>query len=162
QQRPPIPLRPLVVPDTVLEGLNADRVLDVTAADVIGQISVNNALNTLTTDFYSFTAPAGTLINLQVMSQVLNRPPGFFDATLTVDESDGNVSASTDASFQDYDSTIIDLTLPTRGTYYVEVTASPKLLQPGEPISDDTGPYELFLYTFATNGDPPAGDTMYA
>ncbi len=44
----------------------------------------------------------------------------------------------------------------------MEVTASTKLLQPGEPLSDDTGPYELFLYTFATNGDPPAGDTMFA
>ena len=96
------------------------------------------------------------------MSQLLTRPQGFFDTTVTVYDSNGNVIAYNDDSFQDYDSTIIDLTLPTTGTYYVEVTPSTKLLQPGEPLSDDTGAYELFMYTFATNGDPPAGDTMYA
>ena len=26
---------------------------------------------------------------------------------------------------------------------------------------EQTGDYELFLYTFATDGDPPAGDTLY-
>src|SRR5262249_35678696 len=48
-------------------------------------------------------------------------------------------------------------TLPTTGTYYIEVTASSK---EGVPIQQ-TGDYELFLYTFANDGDPPAGDTMY-
>ena len=70
----------------------------------------------------------------------------------------GNVIAYNDDSFQDLDSTIIDLTLPETGTYYVEVTAADK---PGEP-TNQTGAYELFMYTFATDGDPPAGDTMYA
>ncbi len=156
----PITLQPLVVPDTDLEGVNADQVFDVTAADVVGEMYVN-ADGQLNTDFYSFTAQAGTLINIQVMSELLNRPQGWFDTTVTVYDSNGNVIAYNDDSFQDYDSTIIDLTLPTTGTYYVEVTPSTKLLQPGEPLSDDTGAYELFMYTFATNGDPPAGDTMY-
>ena len=76
---------------------------------------------------------------------------------MTVYDSNGNVIAYNDDSFQDTDSTIIDLTLPTTGTYYVEVTASAK---EGLPIQQ-TGDYELFMYTFATDGDPPAGDTMY-
>ena len=64
-----------------------------------------------------------------------------------------------DDSFQDSDSSIIDLTLPYTGTYYAMVTSSPKSISLNEPL---TGDYELFMYTFATNGDPtPAGDTLY-
>jgi len=69
------------------------------------------------------------------------------------------VIAYDDDSFQDTDSSIIDLTLPTTGTYYAMVTSSPKSSALGEPL---TGNYELFMYTFATGGDPPAGDTLYA
>ena len=63
-----------------------------------------------------------------------------------------------DDSFQDSDSSIIDLTLPYSGTYYAMVTSSPNSVTLDEPL---TGDYELFMYTFATNGDPPAGDTLY-
>ena len=150
----PITLAPLVVPDTDLEGVNADRVFDVTAADVVGYLGLDGQGNSLT-DYYSFTGTAGTLINLQVMSRVLNRPQGSFDSTLTVYDSQGNVVAFNDDSFQSQDSTIIDLTLPSTGTYYVEVTP---YSNPGE-TTNQTGAYELFLYTFATDGDPPAGDS---
>ncbi len=64
----PLSLQPLVVPDTDLEGVNADQVFDVTAADVVGYLGTDAAGNSLT-DYYSFTAQAGTLINLQVMSR---------------------------------------------------------------------------------------------
>ena len=152
-----ITLDPLVVPDTNLDGVNADRVFDVTAADVAGYLARDAQGNSLT-DFYSFTAEAGTLINLQVMSRVLDRPEGSFDATLEVYDSHGNVVAFDDDSFQDQDSTIIDLTLPETGTYYVAVTpyAAPS------QSAQQSGAYELFVYTFATDGDPPAGDTLYA
>jgi hypothetical protein len=88
----PIPLAPLVVPNTELSGVNADRVFDVTAVDVVGELYVN-ADGTLNTDFYSFTGQQGSLINLEVMSQVLDRPQGFFDSTLTVHDSSGKVIA---------------------------------------------------------------------
>ena len=153
----PLALAPLVVPDTDLKGVDADRIFDVTAADVAGYLGTDAQGNSLT-DYYSFTAAAGTLINLQVMSRVLDRPQGSFDSTLTVFDSQGNVVAFNDDSFQSQDSTIIDLTLPTTGTYYVEVTP---YSNPGE-TTNQTGAYELFMYTFATDGDPPAGDTMYA
>ncbi len=152
----PISLEPLVVPDTDLEGVNADQVFDVTAADVIGLMGLDSSGNS-ETDYYSFTAQAGTVINLQVMSAVLDRPQGAFDTTMTVYDSSGNIVEFNDDSFQDTDSTIIDLTLPKTGTYYVEVTP---YSAPGQP-SHQTGAYELFMYTFATDGDPPAGDTMY-
>ena len=76
-------------------------------------------------------------------------------------DSSGNVIAYNDDSFQDTDSTIIDLTLPTTGTYYVEVTSSPNNRA---SRADQTGAYELFMYTFATGSDPPAGygDSLYA
>ncbi len=146
-----------MVPDTDLEGVNADRIFDVTAADVVGELGLDAAGNSLT-DFYSFSGQAGSLVNLQVMSRVLGRPQGSFDTTMTVYDSSGQVVAFDDDSFQDQDSTIIDLTLPETETYYVEIT----------PYSDagqstqQSGAYELFLYTFAAAGDPPAGDTMYA
>ena len=152
-----IALEPLVVPDTNLDGVNADRVFDVTAADIDGYLARDAQGNSLT-DFYSFTTNAGTLINLQVMSRVLDRPEGSFDATLVVYDSNGHIVASDDDSFQDQDSTIIDLTLPETGTYYVAVTP---YAAAGES-SQQSGAYELFLYTFATDGDPPAGDTLYA
>ncbi len=153
----PIVLAPLTVPDTDLEGVNADQVFNVTAADVVGYLGLDASGNS-ETDYYSFTAQAGTLINFQVLSELLTSPQGWFDTTLTVYDSNGNVIAYNDDSFQDLDSTIIDLTLPETGTYYAEVTASDKA---GEP-TNQTGAYELFMYTFATGGDPPAGDTMYA
>jgi Ca2+-binding RTX toxin-like protein len=153
----PLSLEPLIVPDTDLEGKNADRVFDVTAANLVGEIGLDGSGNSLT-DFYSFSAQAGTLLNLQVMSRVLNRPQGSFDATMTVFDSNGKVVASSDDSFQDQDPTIVDLTLPTAGTYYIEVTP---FSNPGE-TTQQTGAYELFFYTFAPVDDPPAGDTMYA
>src|SRR5262249_27584656 len=114
-------LQPLIVPDTDLEGVNADRIFDVTAADVVGCIGCDPA-DPSRTDFYSFTAQAGTLINLQVFSRVLRRPEGSFDSTMTVYDSSGHVIAVNDDSFQNQDSTILDLTIPSSGTYFVEVT----------------------------------------
>ena len=165
----PIALDPLVVPDTDLEGADADMVFDVTAADVVGYLGETDGASN--TDFYSFTAQAGTLINFQLMSVLLTRlvaDPGTapndynqgpFDTALTIYDSSGQVIAYNDDSFQDADSSIIDLTLPTTGTYYAMVTSSPKSVSLGEPL---TGDYELFMYTFAAAADPPAGDTMYA
>ena len=164
------------MPDTDLAGVNADKVFDVTAADVVGYLGETNGASN--TDFYSFTAQAGTLINFQLMSAALTRsvapagtPPtgdnqGPFNTYLVIYDSSGNVIEYNDDSFQGPDSSIIDLTLPTTGTYYAMVTSSPNSAALGQPL---TGDYELFMYTFA-GGTTPAypsttpglGDTMYA
>ena len=103
------------MPDTDLEGVNADQVFDVTAADVVGYLGLETDGNS-DTDYYSFTAQAGTLINFQVMSaSSWTGPQGPFDTDLTVYDSSGKVIAYNDDSFQDTDSTIIDLTLPDHG-----------------------------------------------
>ena len=103
------------------------------------------------------------LINFQLMSVVLTRSlapagtapndynQGPFDTYLVIYDSSGQVIAYNDDSFQDSDSSIIDLTLPTTGTYYAMVTSSPKSVSLGEPL---TGDYELFMYTFATGARP--------
>ena len=51
----PLALAPLVVPDTDLEGVNADKVFNVTAADFVGDLGLDSTGNSLT-DCYSFTA----------------------------------------------------------------------------------------------------------
>ena len=122
----PLVLAPLVVPNTDLEGTNADTVWNVTAADVVGYLGLDAPAQS-NTDFYSFTGQAGTLINFQVMSVVLDpRRKGPSTPTWRSYNSQGQVIASNDDSFQDPDSTIIDLTLPYTGTYYAMVTSSPK------------------------------------
>ncbi len=172
----PVTLAPLVVPDTDLEGVNTDKVFDVTAADVVGYLGETNGASN--TDFYSFTAQAGTLINFQLMSADLTRsvapagtPPtgdnqGPFNTYLVIFNSSGQVIEFNDDSFQGPDSSIIDLTLPTTGTYYAMVTSSPNSAALGQPL---TGDYELYMYTFAagTTAAYPSttaglGDTMYA
>ena len=142
----PIALQPLTVPDTDLQGVNADQVFNVTAADVVGYLGLD-AEGDSETDYYSFTAQAGTLINLQVLSAAIVRSQGAFDTTVTVYNSSGQQIAYNDDSFQDTDSLIIDLTLPTTGTYYVEVTASDK---EGVPIQQ-TGDYD----SSCTRSRPP-------
>ena len=153
----PLTLQALTVPDTTLTGLNADRIFDVHAFDVPG--TINLAVNGQSeNDIYSFTANAGDLFYAEVMSRALNRPEGSFDSTLTLYDSQGNVIAFNDDSFQSQDSTILDFTLPSTGTYYVKVTPF------ADPVtgSTQTGAYELFAYTFnTTSPDTSGGDTLY-
>ncbi len=155
----PISLQPLVVPDTVLEGTDADQVFDVTAADVVAFLGVNAQQQTYT-DYYSFTGQAGTLMNIQVLTSVLASPLGAFDSTLTLyyEVSPGRFEAVAynNNSFQTDDSWILDYTLPSTGTYYVAVGAN------AATASGQSGLYELFMYTFSEGADPTAGDTMYA
>ncbi len=155
----PISLEPLVVPDTILEGTDADQVFNVTAADVVAFLGVNAQQQTYT-DYYSFTGQAGSLINIQVLTAVLGSPLGAFDSTLTLyyETSSGQVEqvACNNNSYQTDDSWILDFTLPSTGTYFVAVGANAAL------ASGQSGYYELFMYTFSLGNDPTAGDTMYA
>src|SRR5262249_20058438 len=129
----PIALAPLIVPDTDLVGVNANKVFNVAAADVVGYLGETSGASN--TDFYSFAAQGGTLITFQLMSALLTRSEapagtaatdynqGPFDTYLAIYDSSGQMIASNDDSFQDSDSSIIDLILPTTGTYYAMVTS---------------------------------------
>ncbi len=85
---------------------------------------------------------------------------------MAIYDSSGKLLEYNDDSFQDADSSIIDLTLPSTGTYYVMVTCAPKSAALSEPL---TGDYELFMYTFSAGTTaayastaPGLGDTIYA
>ena len=65
---------PWSCPTPTSRGSTPTASFDVTAADVVGYLGLDASGNS-ETDYYSFTAQAGTLINLQVMSAVLDRPP---------------------------------------------------------------------------------------
>ena len=91
---------------------------------------------------------------------------GPFNTYLVIYNSSGQVIEYNDDSFQDTDSSIIDLTLPYTGTYYAMVTSSPNSVPLSQPL---TGDYELFMYTFAAGTSaanspttPGLGDTIYA
>ncbi|GAB4192161.1 MAG: hypothetical protein Kow00105_06200 [Phycisphaeraceae bacterium] len=61
--------------------------------------------------------------------------------------------AINDDQFESTDSILIDVILPTSGTYYIDVRAS------GKPGADITGMYELYAYGFAPFPPPfLAGD----
>ena len=149
-----------MVPDTLLEGTDADQIFNVTAADVSAFLGTSSPTSTFT-DYYSFTGQAGTLINLQIFSTVLSDFEGAFASTLSLyyfnpTTGQDTLVAYNNSSFQDKDSWILDCTLPSTGTYYVAVGANPAA------GVGQSGAYNLFIYTFAEAADPTAGDTMYA
>ena len=148
--------QPLTVPDTDLKGVDADQVFNVTAADVVGYLGETGG------------ASEHRLLLVHRPGRHLDRLPGHvgaadaergasgtpptdynqgpFDTYLVIFNSSGQVIEYNDNSFQDADSSIIDLTLPYTGTYYAMVTSSPNSVSLHEPL---TGDYELFMYTFA-------------
>jgi hypothetical protein len=112
------------------------------------------------------------------MSNALTRITDPVDTILRVYDSHGNLvnyygsSAVNSVDFEGSDSIITDLTLPTTGTYYVEVDTMTPTLSPGDPRTDpraandaETGHYELLVYRFQAGNAIPAGgsnDTFIA
>ena len=152
-----ITLRELFVPNMLLNGANVGRTFRVNELSVTGAIGVGGEV-----DLYRFTGVAGQLMNIEVMSQVLSRLATSIDSRVRVLDSTGAVipyfgsTATNDDEFETGDSILIDLTLPSTGTFYIEVTAQ---------AAADTGAYELFAFNFATytpalgNGSGTGGGT---
>ena len=146
-----IALADLTVPNTELTGSLAGLQFDVEATSLLGQIATPGM-----SDFYSFTALAGDIINLEAMSAVpgSQTPPRFvntIDPVITVFDASGNAVALgsgvavNDDELESMDSVIVDLIIPADGTYFVEVTTSSGL---------ETGDYELFISNFKTITPP--------
>jgi hypothetical protein len=155
----PLTLSSLSVPDTLTRGLNSIKQFLVGAVDVLGSIGTVGEK-----DVYRIDGRAGDLLNLQVMSEALNRyfntNPSLnkaIDAVLTVYDSSGNVVATSDDEFEDHDPSIIDLRLPADGTYYLEVKTSGTDAHDG---LNPTGKYELFAYRFDTANPTDGSDTL--
>ena len=125
---------------------------------MVGSIGLNGS--TSEDDYYSFTGRAGDVMNIQVMSNSLTRISNKIDSILRVYDANGNVVAyfnSTglnDDENEGRDSVLVDLVLPSDGTFFIQVdTFADASL--GVPDTD-TGNYELFVYRFdagnATDG----------
>src|SRR5262249_39364624 len=139
-------LSPLTVPNSELRGLNYGKTFNVGAVAVSGKIDLVNGQSQV--DVYSFTGKAGDLMTINVASASQNRfGTDVIDPVVEVFDAAGNQvgyytsikGAFNDDQFEPNDSTILDLKLPTDGTYYVKVsTFSP----------DQHGQYALFMYRF--------------
>jgi Ca2+-binding RTX toxin-like protein len=199
-------LATLDVPNTLSSGLNASKEFLVTALDVVGTIGLTGVGGTSESDWYSFTGRADDLVSIDVYSRGLSRLSELpnptqhtIDSIVRVYRQNGSSLelvpyftglAENDDQFEPTDSSLLDLVLPTDGTYFIEVDtfervgdprcidtdpASP--LNPDNPrsilgnpdlvaqfidacIDVDTGSYELFIYTFDTANSAPAADTI--
>jgi hypothetical protein len=136
----PVSLQLMPTPNTIVSGSNAGP-----AAFSVRQLTILGALSaTGEIDFYEFESTSGE-INIEVISGALSRYPNFLDTQIRVYEPGGSLvgyfasTAFNDDELENLDSTIIDLTLPSAGTYYLEV----------RPFnSNDTGNYELYVTEF--------------
>jgi hypothetical protein len=148
----------LVVPNTLLQGVNYGRTFQVGAVDVIGNIGIDNNpqdanFGKSKDDYYSFVGHQGDLLNFAVFSNALPHNAHPMDSVLKIFDAGGNLVAYNDDEFETRDSAIIDFTLPAAGLYYAVVDTFT------DGTSDAiTGNYQLFMYSFATtSGGAPQG-----
>lgn len=152
----PITLADLTVPNTELTGSLAGLLFDVEATSLLGRIDTPSLA-----DYFSFTASAGDIINIEVMSQVpaQQNPPRFtqtIDPVVNVFDAAGNLVmggiAMNDDEIESTDSVIIDLPIGVDGVYFIEISTVSAL---------DTGSYELFISNFRTVMPPQVGSGMF-
>ncbi len=189
----------LSVPNTVEIGVNqsAGPNLGAAAIGVTGIIELTSALSTATSesDYYSISGSAGDAVTIEVMSQVLRHRIGNpIESILRVYDAAGQkipyhanaLGAFNDDTFENTDSVLIDLVLPSTGTFTIEVDtfsfAAPEFasyMPAGFNIAQfsidnpthvavtdrDTGAYELLVYRFSgsmsavNSGDTIVGGT---
>lgn len=143
----PISLSNITVPNTITSGMNAGPDdFSVDALSIFGALGVAGEQ-----DYYRFTGGAGDLFNIELMSSAISwRISNTIDSIVSVYDALGNLvpyysgTALNDDELENLDSTLIDLVLPSDGTYYVRVNAF---------SASDTGSYELFMHRF--NGPVP-------
>jgi hypothetical protein len=173
----PVDLYTLNVPNPITTGLDAGMIFDVSAVDIDGYLGgstpvldsngnpiINSATGTPYTvtapNYYTFAGSAGLDMSFQVMSASLTLINDPVDTVLTVYGPNGQVVAFNDDQFEPSDSSIFDVTLPSTGTYTVEVSAfqttdssflnpNSQNYDPGAYYDAQHGAYELFMYTFS-------------
>ena len=111
------------VANTIVTGDNAalGALFDVDNAIILGEITAGDM------DVFSFDGMTGDLFNFEVMSSALTRLTNTFDSTISIFDSAGvavdyyGQDAFNDDEIETTDSVIIDLFLPSDGTYFVQV-----------------------------------------
>ncbi len=136
----PVSLYDLNVPNPITSGFDAGMTFDVSAVDIDGYIGgtqpvtdangnpvtdpkTGNAYTVSQPNYYTFTGQAGQLMSFQAMSASVTFIKDPVDTALTIYGPNGQVVAFNDDQFEPSDSSIFDLTLPSTGTYTVEVSA---------------------------------------
>jgi Ca2+-binding RTX toxin-like protein len=159
----PIVLAPLSVPNTLSAGLNSHKAFAVEALDVVGDIGIDPGTGVSESDFYSFSGRAGDLMNIEVLSKSLTRlGSNTIDAMIRVYDASHNLvayfvsPAVNDDGPESTDATILDLTLPADGTYFIEVDT----FAPAAGPDTDVGSYELFAYRFDAGNADDVGDVL--
>lgn len=149
-----VELRRLRTPNTILEGENADRRLDVRSTIVEGRIDVREEV-----DSYGFRGEAGRFLNIEMVSfsDINVADPVIGALRLLFREADGTLTpvAENIQTFEPFDPLLFDVELPFTGTYVLEVTAPNIVFLNGQPFPLDetgngglrTGDYELLAYT---------------
>jgi hypothetical protein len=134
----------LAVPNTLRPGAR-----DYGATFNVTAVAVNGTLaTTAEEDFYAFNAHAGQLMTFQVISNNNTLNPRPIISELLVVGPSGQVVGYNRNEFESSDSTLMDITLPADGTYYVGVDSYQALT---------AGNYQLFMYSFATSGSSAGG-----
>jgi Ca2+-binding RTX toxin-like protein len=163
----PLALVGLNVPNTLGQGLNVNKQFSVAAVDVVGSMTSATEV-----DVYSFQGRAGDLINLEVISDGVIRTgqtTHAINAVLEILNASGQILAYydpdlavTDDEFESFDAQIIDLRLPSDGTYFVKLTTR-AVDSDGNPLTitpETPGVYELFLYRFKAYNPIDGGDVL--
>jgi Ca2+-binding RTX toxin-like protein len=169
-------LKPVSVPETLRAGADVGTSLSARAIDLTGSIQIDPTTGLSENDWYSFTANAGDVFTLEVLSRTLARIPQGIDSILSVTDANGNpiayntgfgttdnskgILAIADDNFENQDAELLDLRIPANGVYYVKIDT-----YTGPNVPDtDTGGYELFMYSAkpVQTPDPTmtSGDTI--
>jgi Ca2+-binding RTX toxin-like protein len=136
----------LNVPNTLLGGAYQNSTFQVRSIAVVGHIELTST-GISENDVYSFVGKAGDVMNFQVISaDAQPRVANAIDSVLRVFDSAGHEIAVNDDSLESTDSWIIDLALPSDGTYYVMVDTF------AGSQDRDTGDYTLFMSSFNAGG----------
>jgi hypothetical protein len=184
----------IVVPNTLSRGQNFQKAFSVQITSAIGQIELDTTTHRSRSDWYSFSGRAGELINIDVLSNSVARfgtgsngtltPNDYLDTIVRVYNASGSLVqyydglAENDDTFEPTDSSLVDLLLPTDGTFYIEVDSFNRFgdslgdpLNPQSPLNPanpnnilsnadilkrfqdsvndtDTGRYQLIMYKF--------------
>jgi hypothetical protein len=184
----PVSLYDLSVPNPLTTGMDAGKTFAVSAVNIDGYVggtqvvtdaagnpvidaTTGNPYTASVPNCYTFTGQAGQLMSFQAMSTSITSIKDPVDTVMTIYGPDGHVVASNDDQFEPSDSSVFDVTLPTTGTYTVEVAAfhssDPSFNTPGAQnylpaafYNAEHGAYELFMYTFSAYNANPGSDTI--
>jgi hypothetical protein len=173
----------LQMPNTLTDGSNRGNDLHAELFSVVGAIAIDPSTGKSESDYYAFDALEGDLLTIEVASRALRRysnpggsanlvPNSFIDPILRVRDASGSLIpyyatvAENDDEFESGDAILIDLLIPSTGTYFIEVDTfkksgsdplitdftdwSAELIQIyRDSVEDiDVGNYELLAYRF--------------